>query len=182
MVAHNMVPSNSGARGRNHPVVTSEKTLNETKEHFKCKEAKGMELQVGVNGKATSHWSRRNAKDELMSAQIDSRGGYYTALTLAAFEDMPFYEANSLVMPATSSWYQGPVPRIVGGSQAPATFATWRTLRRPAYGITQYQDPPRLAGTQYYPCRFWGACYRAISSIIRTKLLLSGNVEENPGP
>ncbi|KEG06980.1 BES15S03c [Trypanosoma grayi] len=85
-------------------------------------------------------------------------------------------------MPATPSWHQGPAPRIVGGSRAPATFATWRTLRRPAYGITQYQDPPRLAGTQYYPCRFWGACYRAISSIIRTKLLLSGNVEENPGP
>ncbi|KEG05175.1 cystathionine beta-synthase,cysteine synthase,serine sulfhydrylase, partial [Trypanosoma grayi] len=30
---------------------------------------------------------------------------------------------KSLVMPATSSWHQGPVPRIVGGSQAPATFA-----------------------------------------------------------
>ncbi|KEG06394.1 Tbingi protein, partial [Trypanosoma grayi] len=85
-------------------------------------------------------------------------------------------------MPATSSWHQGPVPRIAGGSQAPATFATWRTLRRPTYGITQYQGLPRLAGTQYYPCRSWGACYRAIGSIIRTRSLLSGNVEENPGP
>ncbi|KEG10314.1 BES15S03c, partial [Trypanosoma grayi] len=85
-------------------------------------------------------------------------------------------------MPATSSRCQGPAPRIVGGSQAPAEFATWRTLRRNASGIAQYQDPPRLAGTQYYPCRSWGACYRAISSIIRTELLLSGNVEENPGP
>ncbi|KEG13097.1 BES15S03c [Trypanosoma grayi] len=64
----------------------------------------------------------------------------------------------------------------------PATLDTWRTLQRQVYGITQYRGQPRLAGTQYYPCRSWGACYRAVSSIIRTKLLLSGNVEENHGP
>ncbi|KEG06093.1 hypothetical protein DQ04_15981000 [Trypanosoma grayi] len=28
--------------------------------------------------------------------------------------------------------------------------------RRQAYGITQYQDQPRLAGAQYYPCRSLG--------------------------
>ncbi|KEG05935.1 BES15S03c, partial [Trypanosoma grayi] len=98
------------------------------------------------------------------------------------FSDSTPYMYRSLVMPATPSWYQGPVPRIVGGSQAPATFATWRTVRRQAYGITKYQGPPRLAWTQCYPCRSWGALRRAVSSIIRTKLLLSGNVEENPGP
>ncbi|KEG06120.1 hypothetical protein DQ04_15851000, partial [Trypanosoma grayi] len=85
-------------------------------------------------------------------------------------------------MPATPSWHQGPVPRIVGGSQAPATFAIWKTLRCQAYSITQYESQPRPTGAQRYPCRSWGACYRAVSSIIRTKLLLSGNVEENPGP
>ncbi|KEG12031.1 BES15S03c [Trypanosoma grayi] len=84
-------------------------------------------------------------------------------------------------MSAASSWHQGPAPRIAGRNQAPATFATWKTLRRPAYGITQYQGPPRLAWTQCYPCRSWGACYRAIGSIIRTRVLLSGNVEGN-GP
>ncbi|KEG07411.1 BES15S03c [Trypanosoma grayi] len=85
-------------------------------------------------------------------------------------------------MPATPSRHQGPAPPIAGGSQAPATFATWRTLRRQACGIAECQDPPRLAGTQYCPCRSWGACHRAVSSITHTKLLLSGNVEENPGP
>ncbi|KEG09507.1 BES15S03c, partial [Trypanosoma grayi] len=98
-----------------------------------------------------------------------------------AVEECSCYQPSSLVMPATSSWYQGPAPRIVGGSQAPAMLATRRTLPCQPCGITKYQDPPRLAGTQCYPCRSWGACYRAVSSIIRTKLLLSGNVEENPG-
>ncbi|KEG08266.1 hypothetical protein DQ04_07581000, partial [Trypanosoma grayi] len=85
-------------------------------------------------------------------------------------------------MPAAPLRQHGPAPRIVGGSQAPATFATWRTLRREVCGVAQYQDPPRLAGTQDYIRRSWGACYRAVSSVIRTNLLLSGNAEENPGP
>ncbi|KEG15352.1 surface protease GP63 [Trypanosoma grayi] len=93
MVALNMV-SYSVARGRNRPMVKSKMTLEKTKTHFGCNTAGGMELQEWIDGSVTSHWSRRNAKDELMSAQIGSRGGYYTALTLAAFEDMPYYSVN----------------------------------------------------------------------------------------
>ncbi|KEG05309.1 Tbingi protein, partial [Trypanosoma grayi] len=110
------------------------------------------------------------------------RQGATTALIHATPDDLGHRDEQPLVMPATSSWYQGSVPRVVGGSQATATFATWRILRRQAYGITQYQDQPRLAGTQYYPCRSWGAGHRAVSSIIHTKLLLCGNAEENPSP
>ncbi|CBH15208.1 hypothetical protein, unlikely [Trypanosoma brucei gambiense DAL972] len=50
------------------------------------------------------------------------------------------------------------------------------------YGIIQHRDQQRLAGTPFFICRSLGTCQRAISSIIRTKMLLSGDVEENPGP
>ncbi|KEG09120.1 BES15S03c [Trypanosoma grayi] len=85
-------------------------------------------------------------------------------------------------MPAAASWHQGPVPRIAGENQAPAMFAIWRALRRQACGITQHQGQPRLAWTQCYLSRSWGACCRAVRSIIHTKFLLGGNVKENPGP
>ncbi|RHW70822.1 hypothetical protein DPX39_080052100 [Trypanosoma brucei equiperdum] len=85
-------------------------------------------------------------------------------------------------MPATSTWCQGPVPRIIGGSQEPAAFLSWGTLLCSDYGIIQHRDQQRLAGTPFFICRSLGTCQRAISSIIRTKMLLSGDVEENPGP
>nr|AEL79552.1 BES15S03c [Trypanosoma brucei brucei TREU927] len=85
-------------------------------------------------------------------------------------------------MPATSTWCHGPVPRIIGGSQEPAAFLSWGTLLCSGYGIIQHRDQQRLAGTPCFICRSLGTCQRAISSIIRTKMLLSGDVEENPGP
>ncbi|RHW72961.1 hypothetical protein DPX39_040077000 [Trypanosoma brucei equiperdum] len=85
-------------------------------------------------------------------------------------------------MPATSTWCQGPVPRIIGGSQQPAAFLSLGTLLCSGYGIRQHRDQQRLAGTPFFICRSLGTCQRAISSIIRTKMLLSGDVEENPGP
>ncbi|KEG07810.1 Tbingi protein [Trypanosoma grayi] len=103
-------------------------------------------------------------------------------MTLEAESDFISHQLSSFVMPTTSSWHQGPVPRIVGGNQAPAKFVNWRTLRRQAHGIAKYQDQPRLAGTPYYLHRSWGVCRRATISIIHTKLLLCGNAEENPGP
>ncbi|ORC88352.1 BES15S03c [Trypanosoma theileri] len=46
----------------------------------------------------------------------------------------------------------------------------------------QQRDQPRRVGAELYPRRSWGTCRRAISSITRTRLLLSGDVEENPSP
>ncbi|CBH08938.1 hypothetical protein, unlikely [Trypanosoma brucei gambiense DAL972] len=80
-------------------------------------------------------------------------------------------------MPATSTWCQGPVPRIIGGSQEPAAFLSWGTLLCSGYGIIQHRDQQRLAGTPFFICRSLGTCQRAITSIIRTKMLLSGDVE-----
>ncbi|CBH11623.1 T. brucei spp.-specific protein [Trypanosoma brucei gambiense DAL972] len=84
---------------------------------------------------------------------------------------------DSLAMPATSTWCQGPVPRIIGGSQEPAAFLSWGTLLCSGYGIIQHRDQQRLAGTPFFICRSLGTCQRAISSIIRAKMLLSGDVD-----
>ncbi|EKG07695.1 surface protease GP63, putative,metallopeptidase, putative, partial [Trypanosoma cruzi] len=73
--------------------VSSPKTVEKTREHFNCMSATGMELEdEGGPRTALSHWKRRNAKDELMAAIPGI--GYYTALTMAAFEDTGFYKAN----------------------------------------------------------------------------------------
>ncbi|PBJ81137.1 surface protease GP63,metallopeptidase [Trypanosoma cruzi cruzi] len=73
--------------------VSSPKTVEKTREHFNCMSATGMELEdEGGPRTALSHWKRRNAKDELMAGIPGI--GYYTALTMAAFEDTGFYRAN----------------------------------------------------------------------------------------
>ncbi|ORC83909.1 surface protease GP63 [Trypanosoma theileri] len=48
-----------------------------------------------------SHWSRRNAKDELMVGLVGA--GYYTALTLGAFADLGYYKVN-WTMAEQMSW------------------------------------------------------------------------------
>ncbi|RHW67292.1 hypothetical protein DPX39_000018900 [Trypanosoma brucei equiperdum] len=85
-------------------------------------------------------------------------------------------------MPATSTWCQGPVPRIIEGYQEPAAFLSWGTLLCSGYGIIQHRDQQRLSGTPFFIFRSLDTCQRAISNAIRTKMLLSGDVEENPGP
>lgn len=52
-----------------------------------------MELEDGGgSGTTGSHWKIRNAQDELMAGVASV--GYYTALTMAAFEDLGFYKAD----------------------------------------------------------------------------------------
>ncbi|PBJ68896.1 surface protease GP63,metallopeptidase [Trypanosoma cruzi cruzi] len=89
-----MVKEVKGVRGKAAVAqVSSPKTVEKTREHFNCVSVTGMELEdEGGKGTALSHWKRRNAKDELMTGI--SGIGYYTALTMAAFEDTGFYKAN----------------------------------------------------------------------------------------
>ncbi|ESL11528.1 leishmanolysin [Trypanosoma rangeli SC58] len=83
-----------GVRGKASTfVVSSNETRARAREHYGCNTAPGMELEdEGGKGTAHSHWERRNAKDELMNPLVGA--GYYTALTLAMFEDMGYYKAN----------------------------------------------------------------------------------------
>ncbi|ESS55029.1 surface protease GP63 [Trypanosoma cruzi Dm28c] len=94
MEKRNMLKEFKGVRGKTAVVqVSSPKTVEKTREHFNCVNATGMELEdEGGSGTTSSHWKRRNAKDELMAGKEGI--GYYTALTMAAFEDTGFYKAN----------------------------------------------------------------------------------------
>ncbi|KAH9579931.1 Peptidase M8 [Trypanosoma melophagium] len=75
-------------------VITSATVLKNAKDHYDCQNLEEVRLEHTAEGQPTSHWDRGDAKDELMSVHI-SKGrfesmGYYTALTIAAFEDMKF--------------------------------------------------------------------------------------------
>ncbi|KEG08835.1 putative surface protease GP63 [Trypanosoma grayi] len=89
-----MISTVRGVRGKNSVlVVSSPKTKEMAQRHYNCNNIKGMELEdEGNYGTSGSHWERRNARDELMSGI--SGASYYTALTMAAFEDMMFYKAR----------------------------------------------------------------------------------------
>ncbi|EAN91657.1 putative surface protease GP63 [Trypanosoma cruzi] len=94
MEERSMLKEVKGVRGKAKVLqVSSPKTVEKTREHFNCVSATGMELEDQIGATTTSsHWKRRNAKDELMSSL--SGIGYYTALTMAALEDTGFYKAN----------------------------------------------------------------------------------------
>lgn len=89
-----LVKQISGLRGKgNVYVATSPKTLEAARAHYNCPTVPGMELEdEGGAGTASSHWKRRNAKDELMAGIAGA--GYYTAFTMSIFDDMPFYRAR----------------------------------------------------------------------------------------
>ncbi|KAH9598191.1 Peptidase M8 [Trypanosoma melophagium] len=75
-------------------------------EHFGCQTMDSVELEGRDEGyffedfHFHSHWKRRYAKDELMSTDFDRPSGmYYTVLTLAAFDSLPFCQADSTLRP-----------------------------------------------------------------------------------
>ncbi|ORC80783.1 putative surface protease GP63 [Trypanosoma theileri] len=95
----------------NRAVIDSAKVLEVAKEHYKCNSLKEVELEHTAEGNTTSHWNRRNMKDELMS-MVSAAGniesvGYYTALTIAAFHDMQYYRGNFSMAEPMSWGYMG---------------------------------------------------------------------------
>ncbi|RNE95143.1 surface protease GP63, partial [Trypanosoma rangeli] len=122
----NMTQTIPEVRGKkNVVVVSSPKTLEKTRAHFNCTSAPGMELEdEGQGTTASSHWKRRNAKDELMAGGAGA--GYYTALTLAVFEDMGFYRAQ---------WDMA--EQMPWGSNSGCELLTEKCLTN---GVTQYPE------------------------------------------
>lgn len=75
------------------PVIRSEKVVAKAQQHYGCKTQAFMELEDTDDiDDASSHWKRRNAKDELMAGF--SGVGIYSALTIAAMEDTGYYQGN----------------------------------------------------------------------------------------
>ncbi|ESL07572.1 leishmanolysin [Trypanosoma rangeli SC58] len=90
----NMLSKVSNVRGKENVwVVSSPKVKAATWQHYNCPTLEGMELEDGGGeGAKLNHWKERNARGELMSPGEPYM--YYSALTLAAFEDMGVYKVN----------------------------------------------------------------------------------------
>ncbi|GET86520.1 GP63, leishmanolysin [Leishmania tarentolae] len=75
------------------PVITSSTVVAKAREQYGCNTLQYLELEdQGGEGSAGSHIKMRNAQDELMAPA--AAGGYYTALTMAIFQDLGFYQAD----------------------------------------------------------------------------------------
>ncbi|GET86515.1 metallo-peptidase, clan MA(M), Family M8 [Leishmania tarentolae] len=75
------------------PVITSRTVVAKAREQYGCDTLEYLELEdQGGEGSAGSHIKMRNAQDELMAPA--AAGGYYTALTMAIFQDLGFYQAD----------------------------------------------------------------------------------------
>ncbi|GET86513.1 GP63, leishmanolysin [Leishmania tarentolae] len=75
------------------PIMNSSTVVAKAREQYGCETLEHLELEDhGGSGSAGSHIKMRNAKDELMAPAAG--GGYYTALTMAIFQDLGFYQAD----------------------------------------------------------------------------------------
>ncbi|MDD9340412.1 MAG: leishmanolysin-related zinc metalloendopeptidase, partial [Providencia heimbachae] len=67
--------------------------LQEARKHYGCSTLPGMLLEdMGGPTTAKCHWKLLSARDDLMAPIV--RGGYYTAMTIAAMEDIGYYKGN----------------------------------------------------------------------------------------
>lgn len=91
-VAAGMIAFRRGARDKpDYVELISPRVVAAGASFFAYPSLSGVELEdEGGSGTAFSHWKRRNMKNELMAGAL-SATMYYTALTLAAFEDLGYY-------------------------------------------------------------------------------------------
>ncbi|KAF5217964.1 hypothetical protein ECC02_009144 [Trypanosoma cruzi] len=74
-------------------VISTPKTKAMARQYHNCPTLEGIELEdEGGSDTVLSHWKKRNMRDEMMTSDVGV--GLYSALTLAAFEDMGVYVAN----------------------------------------------------------------------------------------
>ncbi|EKF26185.1 surface protease GP63, putative, partial [Trypanosoma cruzi marinkellei] len=77
----------------NVSVISTPKAKAMARQYHNCPTLEGIELEdEGGYDDALSHWKKRSMRDEMMTSDVEL--GLYSALTLAAFEDMGFYVAN----------------------------------------------------------------------------------------
>ncbi|ESL05316.1 leishmanolysin [Trypanosoma rangeli SC58] len=90
----NMLSRIPNVRGKRDVwVVSSPKVKALARQHYNCPTLEGMELEdEGAAGGILNHWKKRSAPDELMAPEFPTI--HYSAITLAAFEDLGVYRAN----------------------------------------------------------------------------------------
>ncbi|AYU76666.1 GP63, leishmanolysin [Leishmania donovani] len=75
------------------PVINSSTAVAKAREQYGCDTLEYLEIEdQGGAGSAGSHIKMRNAQDELMAPA--AAAGYYSALTMAIFQDLGFYQAD----------------------------------------------------------------------------------------
>ncbi|KAK7199295.1 major surface protease gp63 [Novymonas esmeraldas] len=92
--ARGMVDYVSSLRGKsNVPVIRSPLVAAQARAHFGCYRRTFLELEdMGGESTELSHWKRRSMKDDLMAGTTGA--GIYSAITIAAMEDLGFYKGN----------------------------------------------------------------------------------------
>ncbi|ORC85708.1 uncharacterized protein TM35_000331650, partial [Trypanosoma theileri] len=98
-------------------------------------------------------------------------GGLYNSCASAI---LAFYKLLSFAKRFALAPRRGDRHCLVEESQGPVTFFFWKTRWPLGYGAVKHRDQPCRAVAEIYPRRSWGTCRRAIGSITRTRLLLSG--------
>ncbi|KAK7199298.1 major surface protease gp63 [Novymonas esmeraldas] len=75
------------------PVIMSPLVVAQARAHFGCSTQTFLELEdMSDEDTVLSHWKRRSMKDDLMASS--NGAGIYSAITIAAMEDMGFYKGN----------------------------------------------------------------------------------------
>ncbi|GET94019.1 GP63, leishmanolysin [Leishmania tarentolae] len=90
-----MLHNISNVRGKpgSVPVINSSTVVAKARQHYGCDTLEYLELEdQGGASLVGSHIKMRNAQDELMASA--AAAGYYTALTMAIFQDLGFYQAD----------------------------------------------------------------------------------------
>ncbi|GET86507.1 GP63, leishmanolysin [Leishmania tarentolae] len=93
--AAGMLHNISNVRGKpdSVPVINSSTVMAKARQHYGCDTLEYLEMEdAGGKSYVGDHIKMRNAKDELMAANVTA--GYYTALTMAVFQDLGFYQAD----------------------------------------------------------------------------------------
>lgn len=132
-----MVVQVGGVRGKlEAPAVQSPRVVAAARAHYGCDSLSFVELEdVGGAGTAGSHWKRRNAKNDLMAAVVDTY--YYTAMDIAAMEDTGYYKGNYSKAELMPWGFQGGCSLISEKciekdvSQQPSMFCTDETVVAP---------------------------------------------------
>ncbi|KAK7199372.1 major surface protease gp63 [Novymonas esmeraldas] len=89
-----MVDYVDSLRGKSDvPVINSPMVVAQARAHFGCSTQTFLELEdMGGEISELSHWERRSMKDDLMAGTTVA--GIYSAITIAAMEDLGFYKGN----------------------------------------------------------------------------------------
>lgn len=90
--AAGMLANQTDSAGKEVIGVRSPAVVQVGREYFQDPQLEMVELENnGGEGTRLSHWKRRFLKEEMMAGMVGS-AGYYTAFTLAALEDLQFYQ------------------------------------------------------------------------------------------